>query len=105
MSDFLLQFINLKYSTITLQMEFSYNLVDGIDRFKVGVQKKYFENILSKSYGSSLSLTLPCSGTSSHTISPRLSSTGSSTRSSGSSPTSSWPLRRSIASALPSRTG
>ena len=35
MSDFLLQFIKLRYSTVTLQMEFSYNLVDGIDRFKV----------------------------------------------------------------------
>ena len=35
MSDFLLQFISLRYSTTTLQMEFSYNLVDGIDRFKV----------------------------------------------------------------------
>ena len=35
MSDFLYTFINLKYSTTTLQMEFSYNLIDGIDRFKV----------------------------------------------------------------------
>ena len=35
LSDFLLQFTNLRYSTITLQMEFSYNLVDGLDRFKV----------------------------------------------------------------------
>ena len=35
MADFLHNFVNLKYSTTTLQMEFSYNLVDGIDRFKV----------------------------------------------------------------------
>ena len=35
MSDYLYNFINLKYSTVTLQMEFSYNLIDGIDRFKV----------------------------------------------------------------------
>ena len=35
MVDFLHNFVNLKYSTTTLQMEFSYNLVDGIDRFKV----------------------------------------------------------------------
>ena len=33
MSDFLYNFINLKYSTTTLQMEFSYNLVDGLDRY------------------------------------------------------------------------
>ena len=36
MADFLYNFICLKYTTTTLQMEFSYNLVDGIDRFKVG---------------------------------------------------------------------
>ena len=35
MADFLHNFVNLKYSTTTLQMEFTYNLVDGIDRFKV----------------------------------------------------------------------
>ena len=35
MSEYLYHFINLKYSTSTLQMEFSYNLIDGIDRFKV----------------------------------------------------------------------
>ena len=35
MADFLYSFICLKYTTTTLQMEFSYNLVDGIDRFKV----------------------------------------------------------------------
>ena len=37
LSDFLLQFTRLRYSTITLQMEFSYNLVDGLDRFKVSL--------------------------------------------------------------------
>mgnify|MGYP001188753044 CR=1 FL=1 len=38
MADFLHNFVNLKYSTTTLQMEFSYNLVDGIDRFKVNTK-------------------------------------------------------------------
>ena len=38
MADFLHNFVNLKYSTTTLQMEFTYNLVDGIDRFKVNTQ-------------------------------------------------------------------
>ena len=37
MSDFLYNFINLKYSTTTLQMEFSYNLVDGLDRFSTKI--------------------------------------------------------------------
>ena len=34
MPQFLYQYLNLKYSTETLQMEFSYNLVDGLERFK-----------------------------------------------------------------------
>ena len=37
MVDFLHNYVNLRYSTTTLQMEFSYNLVDGIDRFKVDI--------------------------------------------------------------------
>ena len=45
MSDFLYNFINLKYSTTTLQMEFSYNLIDGIDRFKVSFNNKPTFNV------------------------------------------------------------
>ena len=47
LSDFLLQFSNLRYSTITLQMEFSYNLVDGLDRFKSFPHIAMFRDVLS----------------------------------------------------------
>ena len=36
-------YVNLRYSTTTLQMEFSYNLVDGIDRFKVHIMHTQYK--------------------------------------------------------------
>ena len=48
MSDYLYNFIILKYSTITLQMEFSYNLVDGLDRFKTLPHINMFRDVLYK---------------------------------------------------------
>ena len=60
LADFLLQFTNLRYSTITLQMEFSYNLVDGLDRFKVSLT---FPDSMFPFLHTSPSPTSPCSGT------------------------------------------
>ena len=48
MSEFLYQYVSLKYSTETLQMEFSYNLVDGLERFKEMPHINFFREILEQ---------------------------------------------------------
>ena len=63
MADFLYSFICLKYTTTTLQMEFSYNLVDGIDRFKVHITYHAYsiQNMQHIFFCQRISRMLPCS--------------------------------------------
>ena len=48
MPEYLYQYVNLKYSTETLQMEFSYNLVDGLERFKEIPHINFFKEVLEQ---------------------------------------------------------
>ena len=63
MVDFLHNYVNLRYSTTTLQMEFSYNLVDGIDRFKVHITYHAYsiQNMQHIFFCQRISRMLPCS--------------------------------------------